>query len=141
MKLSALAIVCVLAFPACGWAQTTTYGTATVALGGNTWSGVAVPGGLQTGGTSVFDQRRTVFDGMKQQATVAPFCPGWVDLWATDGSTPVIEDGQGVNWTVDTPQGPGHYHSVYSGTFHVTWTWFCYTYSISYGVITTYVGD
>ncbi len=140
---SAIVCACVLSLPTCGWSQTTTYGTASVSLGGNTLGGVIVPGGLQTGGTSVFDQRRTVFDGMKQQSCVAPFCPGWIDVWDTTGSSPQIEDGQSVNWTVDTPQGPGgKYHSVYLGTFHVTWNWmfWCNTYSVSYGVVTTYEG-
>ncbi len=136
MRISALAAVCVLVFPACSWSQTVNHGVANVALGGNSWGGAVIPGGLQddTAGSQVFS-------GMKQQATVAPFCPGWVDLW---GSVGPINDGDAVSWSMDVPQGPGHYHCYYVGTFRITWNWFymSYTYSIDYGVTVTYVsGD
>jgi hypothetical protein len=118
-----------LAVPPCGWSQTPVYGTATVGIG-NTWTGVNVPGGLWSDGVNIFT-------GMTQQATVAPFCPSWISLWG--GTT--LSDGTPVNWTVDVPQGPGHYHLVYSGTMHVTWNWFFMSYmtSVSYGVTVSYV--
>ncbi len=81
-----------------------------------------------------------IFGGAAQSATVAPFCPTWVAMWHQGDDYPHISDGQDVNWSLDIPQGPGHYHCEYVGTVHETWNWFFFTYqySISYSVTTTY---
>ncbi len=130
MKRFLFAAMTILASPMCVHAQTTTYATASVSFGNNSWSGVTIPGGLQSDGV-------TLFTGMKQAASVAPFCPTWVELWDGRG----IDDGQAVGWIMDVPQGPGHYHVVYQGTFHVTWNWalWSYQWSITYGATVSYV--
>ncbi len=133
MKIKFLSSIIFLLIPISLQAQT--YGTANVSLLSTT-SGVLVPNGLSSDGS-------IIFSNMRQQATVAPFCPNWVALWDVPNGNPIINNGDSVTWTVNVPQGPGFYHCVYNGTFKVYWNWFfmCNQYSISYSVTITYVSS
>jgi hypothetical protein len=107
----ALAAILSILIPAVAPAQMTMQGVVSVELGGNTWSGVTVSGGLQSGPV-------TEFYGMKQQAT---WLPQWVDIWNPNPAGTGLDGGQAVSWTADFPAVGGVNRCSYKGNVRIVW--------------------
>jgi hypothetical protein len=108
--------------------QTVTTGSASFAIGGNSWTGINVPDGL-------WSDYFQLYASMKQENSITP---GWVDVWNYTGELP-INNGMTMSWKADLPKPGGWIHCEYEGVFKIT-TYFGYfqAYTVNYKVTATY---
>jgi hypothetical protein len=138
LSIALLAAFCLIPHPRVPAQAVQQTGTASVQWGGNSWSGIPVPGGLWTTGA---DGPVLLYDGMRQDNSHS-FTPTWVDLWNTSGAGTGLSDGQAVFWAMDYPVVNGHWHVFYTGKVTITWLWGTWmAVAIRYTATVTFIPD